>query len=54
MKRAAAPLPEFAKAFKSLLKWPMMKTKKVSSADNAGDENEEKSSATPVIIASSK
>ena len=48
------PLPiEFARLLRSELKCPMMKTKNVSSADTAGEEKQEKRSATPVRIISS-
>ena len=43
-----------ASVLMSALKCPMMKTAKVSRAERAGDENEEKSSATATMIVSSK
>ena len=43
-----------ASVFRSALKWPMIKTKKVSKAERAGEEKEEKSNATPVRISNSK
>ena len=52
--RAAAPPSEVANPFRSELKWPIMKTKKVSNAERAGDEKEENNKAMAVRIASSK
>jgi hypothetical protein len=54
MSHCAPAVPsESAKARRSALKWPMTKRRKVSRAESAGEEKEEKRSATAVMMVSS-